>query len=373
MKIQISSMIGIGMLMGVLAIGISGWQAVGVKARDWPAHGKPVFPMGHADRGVAADYLFQTSAFMQHSAYRNVAKLDNDSAPDGAYGPVNRAWDVDHSGNIYIEEQRNGGDLILGGICANNQSAIKRGFTILKWGFDRQRPDGSFETKNPFHSTSFFVEATAHAFLLLQTSPYGGTYSRQIADLKPRLQQAAHWMIQPDVMDEGMRENQKFTHRRYLVACALGETGVLCHDRELVRHSEDFCRDGISLQSPEGYNPERGSYDSSYNSLGLVYAEQYYTLVADEDLRPPLFSMLQRGVAWQASRVNPDGSENTTGNSRVAGVQTETDRSGTPKHIAVGQIFRCFSYWAQISGDEKYEALAEQVAANAKMLHKPGE
>ena len=75
-------------------------------------------------------------------------------------------------GNWYIEEQRYGTDAILGGIAQQNTTAIARGLKILRWGFEQQQSDGSFNCPDAFHSTSFFVEAAAHACLLLKASPY---------------------------------------------------------------------------------------------------------------------------------------------------------------------------------------------------------
>lgn len=331
------------------------------------------YPLTRADRGVTADLSFETSDFMRHTAYRNVRKLDNDDAPSGAYGSVNRDWEVTHSGKWYIEEQRNGGDLIIGGISAHNRKAIDRGLKILEWGFRQQKPDGMFPSTDPFHSSSFFVEAAAHACLLLQVSRYGTSYASQIADMTERLRRAAHWMMLPSIEEAGKRENRIFTHRRYLVACALGETGVLAHDDVLIHKSEEYVRDGMSLQDPSGFNPERGGYDSSYNAGGLVFAERYYVLVAPNDIRPALGTMLKNGVAWQASKVAPDGSQITAGNTRVQGIVTETDRAGQAKHIAIGQVFRCFAYWAQISGDAHFGQLAETVADYFHYLRHPGE
>jgi hypothetical protein len=59
-------------------------------------------------QGIADDLAFETRAFMRQTAYRNVPRLNPESAPDGAYGPVNTDWDATRAGNWYIEEQRYG-------------------------------------------------------------------------------------------------------------------------------------------------------------------------------------------------------------------------------------------------------------------------
>jgi len=320
---------------------------------------------GSAPEGAIRDLAFETSAFMLSSAYRDVASLYLDSAPGGAYGPVNRAWDATHKGKWYIEEQRPGSDLISGGIATNNTEAIDRGLLVLNWGFAQQKPDGGFDCPDTFHSTSFFVEAVAHSLLMLQASEYSSRYSQAVADMEPKLLSAARWMTIRRNETHGRKNNKPYTHRRYLVAAALGETGVLAGDTSLVARSESYVREGIALQSAPGYNPELGSWDSSYHAKGLVFACRYYTIVASEEMKPILYEMLEKAAKWEASRVKDDGKINTEGNTRVGGKKTEKGRLGKGKTVEVRQVYRAFYYWSVISGDSSYEKLAEKVALRA--------
>jgi len=327
-------------------------------------------PEADQTRGVAAELAFQSSDFMRRTAFRNPANYGTDDAPDGAYGPLNRAWDATHTGKWYIEEQRTGGDIVCAGIVAQNKDVIDRGLRVLNWGWQQQQPDGSFACEDNFHSTSFFVEATAHACLMLVASRYAADYASQIAQVKTELHKAALWMVSPEIEGPGKRHNLPYTHRRYLVGCALGETGVLCEDANLVTHSRDYILDGISLQDPAGFNPERGGYDSSYHAFGTLLAERYYVLVAGDSLRAPLYAMIAKAVAWEGTRINPDGTINTEGNSRVDGVGNERNRAGVAKKPAVTSIFECFDYWSRLSGDHGYEDLAAKVAGAARMLRR---
>jgi hypothetical protein len=320
---------------------------------------------GSAPEGAIRDLAFETSSFMLNSAYQDVANLYADSAPDGAYGPVNRAWDAGHAGKWYIEEQRPGSDLIAGGIAANNTEAIDRGLLVLNWGFAQQEPDGGFDCPDTFHSTSFFVEAVAHSLLMLQASEYSSRYSQTVADMEPKLLLAARWMTNLRNESDGGKNNRPYTHRRYLVAAALGETGILAGDASLVARSESYVREGIALQSDSGYNPELGSWDSSYHAKGLVFACRYYTIVANEEMKQTLYKMLDKAAKWEASRVHDDGRINTEGNTRVGGKRTEKGRLGKGKTVEVRQVYRAFYYWSVISGDSSYEKLAEKVALKA--------
>lgn len=313
--------------------------------------------------GLATDYKFETGKFMKHTAYHDSTHMSTNMSDDGAYSKVNKDYDQSHGGKWYIEEQREGWHAIAAGITDQDTSAIDRGFKILNWGWDQQDRGGGFDCGGigrSFHSTAFFVEASAHACLLLENSPYASQYQKMVDTMKPKLLAAAHWMV--DHEDEGKKYNKPYTHRRYMVADALGETGVLCDDADLVEQSKEFVHDGLRMQDPSGYNPEKGGFDVSYNAGGLFFAEEYYTMVANGALRDQLYKMLEKGVAWEASKVRSDGSVDTSGSTRVDGANAEISPNGAKKKLAVGEVYETFAYWAAISGDKSYEDLADKVA-----------
>jgi hypothetical protein len=317
---------------------------------------------------VGDDFRFETSAFMKGSAYRRPDHLAPDVGPDGAEGKVNIAWDLTHTGKWFIEEQRHGSDAIAGGIAKEDPAAIDRGLKILRWGFRQQQPEGSFACSDTFHSTSFFIEASAHACLLLSESPFAARYAQDVNWIAAHLLKAALWMTKPSVETEGRRSNQPYAHRRYLVAAALGETGVLTGNRFLVDHSALYIQEGISLQDPSGFNPEKGGYDCSYHAVGLLYAERYYDIVADGELKNELFGMLKKGAAWLASRVQSDGTIDPSGNTRT-GLGQESGRSGTLKTINYGSAYSSLYHWSLISGDPAFGSLAETVF-NGETIYK---
>lgn len=52
------------------------------------------------------------------------------------------------------------------------------------------------------------------------------------------------------------RSERLFAHRRYLDAAALGETGELLGDKELMFQSNSLVNEGISVQRADGVNLE---------------------------------------------------------------------------------------------------------------------
>jgi hypothetical protein len=316
---------------------------------------------------LADDLKFETSDFMKNNAYRDPDKIAADIAPDGALGNVNIAWDQTHFGVWYIEEQRYGMDAVIAGVAQNNQAAIERGIKVFHWGFEQQQQDGSFNCPDAFHSTSFFVEATSHACLLLEASSFHDQYAKEIEWLKPGILKAALWMIKPAVEAAGRAHNAPYTHRRYLVAAALGEAGVLCGNQELIDHSKDYIKEGVALQSSAGFNPEKGGYDCSYHAVGLVFAERYYDVVADSQTKKALYPMLERANQWLRTRVLPDGTIDSTGNTRT-GLSQEKDRGGKYKKVSYAQTIRTFYRWSLIGGDSSYAQLADRVVEGERIF-----
>ena len=310
--------------------------------------------------GMAGDLAFETSGFLRSTAYAKPDKAADQVAPDGAYGPLNQGWEQGTKDHWLIEEQRYAIDAVIAGIAYHRQDLISRGEAIFDWGFRQERPDGSFNCPDRFHSMSFFVEAAAHAALLLQASDMAAQNQRWVTEVAPKLRLAAYWMLAPKNAGAGQAHDAPYTHRFYLDADALGETGVLVRDEGLVRASRDYVRRGIARQDPSGFNPEKGGSDTSYHAVGLLFAETYYTVVANDELRGEMQPMIARGLGWLASRVRTDGTVDQSGNTRT-GFGQERGPQGNLKTMSYGSAYRASYYWATISGDPRWAAVAEQL------------
>ena len=318
------------------------------------------------NEGAAFELKTEASDFMRKNAYDTL----NINAPNiskaGAYGKVNQEFEKTKQGKWWIEEQRYGRDLVIAGIARKDTKKIENGLLVFKWGFSQQKDDGSWDCPDAFHSTSFFVEAAADALILLEASEYKDKYKTRINEMKPSLLKAARWMTLPDIEAAGKKYNQQYTHRRYAVADALGLTGVLCDDKDLIAKSTEYVKDGISLQDASGFNPEKKGYDSSYHAVGVVYMERYLTMVApsiDAKLKQQLYDATEKAANWEISRLNDDGSMNLTGNTRVVAVkEAEANRDGTLKKPAYFSTYRGIYFWSRIADKKDLAKLAEKVA-----------
>src|SRR6185437_12231422 len=107
-----------------------------------------------------------------------------------------------------------------------------------------------------FHSTSLFVEAAARGLLLLKQ--YNATaYADTLAADTPKTRAAARWLTQPEIAEKGRKNNRPYTHRRWIVAAALGQAAALTGDSRLAEAAADYAREGLALQTPAGINPEK--------------------------------------------------------------------------------------------------------------------
>ncbi len=157
-------------------------------------------------------------------------------------------------------------------------------------------------------------------------------------------------MIDPRNETPGRAHDAPYTHRSYLDAAAIGEAGVLTHEDALVKRSRAYIRDGIAQQRPDGANPEKGGTDTSYHVVGLLFAMNYYTLVANDDMRAQLGPAINRGLDWMSKRIRPDGTVDQSGNTRT-GFGQERGPQGNLKTMSYGSAYRAYFYWAMITQD----------------------
>jgi hypothetical protein len=278
------------------------------------------------------------------------------AAPSGAYGAnINAprsAW--------YIEEQRAGVTDVIDGVLRHEPETLAEGLKIFHFGLAREAGDGSFPGSQwPFHGPAMFLSEAGPAFLMLRSSPYAGEFASETRWALPRMQKAAYAMVR-HVGGPGKIDDTTKNHRYYEAAIALGSVAVLMHDRTLRTWSALYARHAIAMERPDGVMPEDGGHDSGYQALGMVSASRYLTLVATGHLYRSLYAVLQRGEAWELSRIEPDGAVNQSGDTRTVGCK-ERGPNGQCKVVFYAPIFSALARWAAISGDAHYAAVSYRV------------
>jgi len=294
--------------------------------------------------------------------------LNDIEITSGAVGPniPGSPGSLETNGQWFIEYQRRGAQIVLAGLCLKDPEYLNLALSIFKWGFDRQAADGSFAGSGAvFHSTTFFVEAVAHSILMVRASDDVSSEIKARFDaMIPPLSRAAAWMIKPEVLLPGLEGNDAFTHRRLLIADGLGLTSLLITDQRLAGYlratASQQISEALDSQRPDGVAPEKGGYDSSYQTVGMGFAAVWWVYFQNDPLASAVKGFLDKGLTWEMSRVLPTGEVDKTGNTRVTGVG-EVGRTGKPKDIDYPRVAHALGMWGALSGNHEMSAVAKKV------------
>jgi hypothetical protein len=282
-------------------------------------------------------------------------------APDGAMGQ-NDKWQRGTAPEWFIEGQRWGAETVQAGIVMNNEALVRQGWLVLAWGFAKQSKDGGFAgTGDPFHSTSCYVEGAARALLLMKNSG-DAKQATMVKKFEPALHAAALWLLRPEVV---RKYDAPYTHRRYILAAALGQTAAAVADTALAQAAATYARDGLKLQRADGVNPEKGGYDVNYQMVGVLMAARYYAVCDDAELRTRLRGMMLRAGEFEMTKMDAQGVISIEGSTRMG---HEPGRGGKIKTVSYKEVLQAFLLASQITGDKRFRACAERIARGQKWL-----
>jgi hypothetical protein len=277
---------------------------------------------------------------------------------------VNRNWTK--KGDPYtIQQQRYGADMIQSGVNNNNVSQIDQGLLILQWGFDRQDPvSGGFpDSGDPFHSTSFFLEAATRSGILLREYEYA-TYAANINYISGRSVRIADWMLTNSVKTTGDNNNAPYGHRRFLCGAAFMQTAELSgSSSQLIsthaNAADAYMNAGFALQQFDGSFLEKGLPDSSYQMVGMTMAARYAMSCPRFLMVDPTKRCLDRGCNWELGYINPDGSVITIVGSRT---DVESGVSGAPKSVDFKHLIEGFVFGYGLLSNMTYLDAATRIA-----------
>ncbi len=160
----------------------------------------------------------------------------------------------------------------------------------------------------------------------------------------------------PSVAAEGAGDDAPYTHRRWLLAAALGEVGQLTGEQAETDAAASYAQQGLALQLANGVNPERGGSGTTYQAYGILLAERYLTTLTDPALENQVESMIVLGLQWKESAISPDGQVSTVGNTRVG---IDLSREGNFKTTDYKTIIQAFADATTITNDNTYLYVAE--------------
>jgi hypothetical protein len=322
-----------------------------------------------SQRSLAADSLLkmEREPLLEQSlfrmAYKSVRQKDR-FAPDGA-SALNRRWEQGGAAQWFVEEQKFGPDLLLAGIVLRDEKLTDLGWKAVAWGFSRQAPGGDFPgTGDPFHSVSIFVEAAARTLRLMKESGEP-RYAATIAEFGPKLRGAALWLLNPEASAEGRKRDAPYTHRRYILAAALGQTAAVADDPVLWQASLAYAREGLALQRPDGVNPEKNGFDVSYQGVSVLMAGRYWGVCPEPSVRGALRAMMQKALDYELTKLDDQGKLSVAGSTRMG---AEPGRGGRIKTVNYKEVVEGMVLAATITGDRRFHDAAAKIALGQGFL-----
>jgi hypothetical protein len=284
---------------------------------------------------------------------------------------------LDHAGGAYPDANGMVGRNRDGGFKA---AALQRGATLklaihaargerekteqcwnaVEATFAHQTPQGDFG--DPPTSVAFWLCELNRALLVIAEGPLAADFNPRIEALKPKITRAAEWLL----TQEGrlMKEDAHAPNRLFFDAEALLFTGKLVGDPdgEYGAAGRRFLAAGMKLfRQEDGVFLEHDGADSSYQAVNLLRLQEILIRIPDERIT----SAVERGMAWELSRVGPDGTIATDGNTRVHPGGEKF--MGVEKQVNVGEVALAMLYYHARTGDARaLEAARKVIAAASK-------
>ncbi|MDH4386281.1 MAG: hypothetical protein QE280_12660 [Caulobacter sp.] len=236
----------------------------------------------------------------------------------------NRAYENGTS-DLYIETQKVGYQVIRAGIASNNMDWIHRGLMALEWGLQPSvlGEDGSFPDQREtdtvigraLHPKSIFLDSAAHAVLAIRQADVPQEMKDRAEALVPKLYLAVN-----EIVDSG--DAAKFfkvvgnSSQLAFVAVAIHQVGLLADDESLRTLAQQQIQSIIDKQFEDGAFLERGGFDTSYQMNTLELTTAYNATLPAGEWRNRVALSNKSAADWFLSRVRPDGTVDTTGNTR---------------------------------------------------------
>lgn len=235
--------------------------------------------------------------------------------------------------------------------------------------FSHQRPDGGFEAGERPNGTSakplgaavetafFFLQEVGRMVLLLRQSPHEPHFHDRLAVLEPKVQRGMQFVLAG--YDTIIANSSHAVNRIFIAAKAFGLCGLALKSELLVGTSRKLVAHGLTKRDKDGVFLENGGRDSSYNATSILYGQ---TLALYVKL-PEFEAALTRAVAWELTRIKPDGAIDVTGNTRT-GVGKEKSYFGEPKKVNYGEIIQALTLYGLVHNDKAALAAADKVWAH---------
>jgi hypothetical protein len=260
--------------------------------------------------------------------------------------------------------QRGSCRAVIAAVVADNLVAADDAWRGIETTFAHQAVDGGFDAIAPYtgyaaavETAYFFLQELGRAILVIRESPHEAHFHTRLVALEPKLRRASEYILAgygTIIPKVGHTVN-----RLIIAAKAFGTCGLVLGDPRLMAASHQLITHALTLRDRDGVFIERGGRDSSYNVVSILFGQ----ILALHVPLPEFEAALPAAVAWQLTRILPNGEVSVTNNTRT-GVGKEADRiTGKTKDVNYTEVVYALTLYGLIHHDAAVLAAADRVFA----------
>ena len=283
-----------------------------------------------------------------------------------------------HQGGYWIEAgtQRGSCRGVIAGVVTDDLARADDAWRGVEVTFAHQRADGGFEANDRPNGKSakpigaavetafFFLQECGRMILVIRESPHEAHFHDRIAALEPKLRRATAFITAG--YNHIIEDSSHAVNRIVIAAKAFGTCGVALHDDALIATSRKLIAHALTLRDPDGVFIENGGRDSSYNVVSILFG----SILALHVPIPEFEAALPKAMAWELTRIKPNGEVDVTGNTRT-GVGKEASYFGEPKNVNYGEVVQALTLYGLMRHNEAALAAADRVFAFMQQKPKP--
>jgi len=282
-----------------------------------------------------------------------------------------------HAHQYWVESgpQRGSCRAVIAAVIADDLAAADNAWRGIDVTFSHQTANGGFESKpqangkdssafnNNVETAYFFLQELGRAILIIRQSPHAEHFTARIAALEPKLRRAADYINSG--FDTIIPKVGHSVNRVIIAAKAFGTCGLVLGDEKLITQSRRLIAHAITLRDEGGVFIENGGRDSSYNVVSILFGSQLALHVP----LPEFEAILPAALAWQLTRVLPNGEVDVKSNTRT-GVGKEANAFGQAKTVNYHEVVYALTYFGLIHHNTACLEVADRVFAYTRSHNK---
>jgi len=258
---------------------------------------------------------------------------------------------------------------VIAAVVADDLAAADDCWRGIELAFTHQRADGGFDAIVKPNGTSsreggaavetayFFLQELGRAILVIRESPHEAHFHDRLVALRPKLRRAADFILAG--YDTIIPKVGHTVNRVIIAAKAFGTVGLVLEDKRMTDASRRLIAHALTLRDADGVFIERGGRDSSYNVVSILFGQ----VLALHLPLPEFEAALPAAVAWQVTRILPNGEVNVAGNTRTGVGKELSPFDGKPKKVNYTEVAMALTLYGTIHQDAEALAAADRVVA----------